>query len=81
MDKEIVKELKSITKELSKIRKEFSKINKKEKEKLIFDTDIAIKFIQSKFEEEGLTEVTKEVVSKMLDYEEQYMRSLGIIEG
>lgn len=54
--------------------------NAKEVEDLIYDTEVAIEFIQTKFKEEGLTEVTKEVISKMIDYEEDYMRSVGIIK-
>lgn len=47
---------------------------------LNYDQDEAIEFIKAKFEEDGQSEVTKGVVSKLLDFEMDYMRSNGIIE-
>lgn len=49
-------------------------------EDLLYDQDEAVNFIQKRFASSGQSEVTKEVIRKLLDADEDYMRSKGIIE-
>lgn len=45
---------------------------------LIYDTDDAVKFIMAKFRGVGIYE-SRKVIETVLEYEEDYMRTIGII--
>lgn len=86
MDKEFIRIMREISKELRGIRKELKIMNHpKNEEELIHDQDEAVEFIHKLkygplFNDEVAISETKDFIREVLEAEEDYMRSKGIIE-
>lgn len=77
----MVKELKGINKELKEMNEtELTPIQESRQGELVYDQEEAAAFIKSKFEQDGMQEVTSGVIRQLLDADEEYMRTKGIIE-
>lgn len=75
---ELIRIMREISKELRGIRKELKIMNRpNNEEELIYDQDEAVEFIKQDCRTSILSE---SAIRKVLDVEEDYMRSKGIIE-
>lgn len=76
----ISEELPKLISDIKNIKERLDKLEKTESNELVYDQEEAIDFIENKLLENEYLTVDRLFVFHVLDAEEDYMRSKGIIE-